>query len=382
MRRHFSPAILSILTSAALAAGGAHAQTTKPDDATLNPSYTQIVKEKSEKLLKDLTKKMDGWDNRLTVGTSFALSNSTSVVGRPDGTSASLGGTVDGLFTYKRGLNRVVNTVNFQVQQTHTPLLAGWVKSLDALKIESTYLRDFETRKWLSFYAGTSVETALFGGEDQRIVDTIYRVKELNGSTNTEVRRNVLLTKEFSPAQLQQGFGANFIFVDEKPFKLTSKVGFGFQEVFARNGVTITNVDLATNTVDLLRLQDYAQAGGQIRINANGEYGKAVTYNFFADFFFPVYNSIDTQLRGLGSYEKTISYDVQLKVGLKLAKWASLDYVLGIRRIPLIADVTQIWNGVFISFAFNVIEERKLPKIAEKTDAQKKKDEEEEEEEE
>ena len=47
----------------------------------------------------------------------------------------------------------------------------------------------------------------------------------------------------------------------------------------------------------------------------------------------------------------------------------ALDYVLGVRRIPLIADVTQIWNGLFVTFAFNVIEERKLPKVAEKVEA-------------
>ena len=137
-----------------------------------------------------------------------------------------------------------------------------------------------------------------------------------------------------------------------------------------------------TNVVDLTRLQDYAQAGGQIRLNANGEYGKAITYNFFADFFFPFFNSIDPLTKGLGSYDRTINYDIQLKVGVKLAKWASLDYVLGIRRIPLLADVTQIWNGLFVSFAFNVVEERKLPKVAERIDGKlvPKKEEEEEEE--
>ena len=81
MRQQLGSAALSTLALAL--AAGAHAQTAKPDDAAPQPSYTQVVKEKSEKQLKELTKKMDGWDNRLTVGTSFALSNSTSATSNP-----------------------------------------------------------------------------------------------------------------------------------------------------------------------------------------------------------------------------------------------------------------------------------------------------------
>jgi hypothetical protein len=350
-----------MISALLLAAAQASAQTAPPPTTSTVP-YTPKLSEQDAKEKERMAKDPDGWNNKLTVGSNISLSNSTNVVGRPDGTSVSLGATVDGRFALKEGLNRWVNVLALQVQQTRTPLVDAWVKSLDLFKVDSTYFRDFASAPWVSFYAGLSLESALFGGEDVRPLPTNFRLKEVEGPDRLFTATRFLTTKEFSPTTLQGGTGASFRLLDRPIAKLAAKAGLSGLATFTRNGITITD-NAATPEVELTRMRDYQQMGANIRLDATGNLSAWATYTFFADLFFPFVNSFtpkDAQGNEL-SYANQISVDLSLKLGFKMAKWASLDYVLGVRRIPLTADVLQIWNGLFVSFAFSVVEERKPP---------------------
>jgi hypothetical protein len=298
----------------------------------------------------EMEKKRQGWFPLLTVGANISLGQSSNVVGRPDGTTVGLGATVSGRLDYKRGRNEWLNSLSLQLQQTRTPLVDSFVKTLDQFKIESTYLRSLESVP-LGLYAGFTVETALFGGEDTRTAPVDYVILETDGTSRTDRSNRLLLTKELSPTLLTQGAGLNYKVLDRKPAKVTLRAGLSLVEALVRRGLAVAD-DAATPAVELRRLEDYLQAGGQIKIDAAGALNAWMTYGFTADFLFPLYSSVKRGLSGVD----LISADIALKVGFKIAKWASLDYVLGVRRLPLLANVVQVWNGLLVSFAFNVIE--------------------------
>jgi hypothetical protein len=227
------------------------AQTVPPPPAPAAVPYAPKLSEQAAKEKERMAKDPDGWSNKLAVGSNISWSQSKSVIGRLDGFSAALGATVDGRFAWKQDLNRWVNVVALQVQQTRTPtpLVDAWVKSLDLFKLDSTYFRDLASAPWVSFYAGLSVETALFGGEDVRPLPTTFVLKETDGRLNQFTTTRFLLTKEFSPTTLQGGTGASFRLLERPDHKLSAKAGVSGLATLTRNGIVITD-DAATPNVE------------------------------------------------------------------------------------------------------------------------------------
>jgi hypothetical protein len=301
----------------------------------------------------------DGWHPFLAVGTTLQIGTASNVVGRVDGETYSIGATVNGRLNLKRGQHEWNNRLAFQVQQTNAPGLSGWIKSLDLLKIESNYV--WSPSPNIGVYAGGSVDTSLFGTEDVRAGPTEYRIKEVNGTFSGDFGgvtkaggglKQVLLARELAPTTIGQGVGANIKVWEGYGHKFQARVGLGAQEVFARNAIAIADDPLTPTLVEALRLRDFQQVGAQIRFTADGALRKNITYGFLGEVLLPFYNSIDT---GKG-FVDTVNVAIDLKVGFKMTKWFSLEYVLGARRQPLLVDKWQIWQGLLASFAFNLIE--------------------------
>jgi hypothetical protein len=295
--------------------------------------------------------KQSGWFPFLSVGANISLGQSSNVVGRPDGTTVGLGASITGRLRYRDGPNEWVNVLGIQVQETRTPLVDAFVKTLDQFKLESTYLRSFQNLPQIGLYVGLTVETALFGGEDVRSAPVDYIITEPDKTTRFDRSARLLLTKELSPTLLTEGAGLNVRMLDRKEGKLSLKVGLAAVEALVRNGLVIAD-DPATPQIELKRLEDYVQVGGQVKFEALGALNGWMSYSFTADTLFPFYSNPERGLSGVD----LISFDLALKLGFKMAKWASLDYVLGVRRLPLLADVVQVWNGLLVSIAFTVVE--------------------------
>ena len=360
--------VIGALVALSFAATGvAHAQTqilNKMDEDLAAKKKADEEEAKRLKLIEDLKKKgppkelPDGWHPFLSLGATVQFGSASNVVGRVDGQTYAIGANANGRMNYKKGQHEWNNRLAFQVQQTNTPGLTGWVKSLDMLKLESNYV--WSPTKHFGIYAGASIDTSMFGAEDVRPFETTYRIKEptglFSGDTGGKAGpggaiRQVLLTKEFAPTTIGQGAGANMKVYEGYGHKVQARVGLGAQEVFARNGIAITD-DAATPIVEATRLQDFQQVGAQVRLTSDGALMKNITYGFLIDFLFPFYNSIQTN----NSFVDTINVSLDLKVGFKVSQWFSLEYVLGVRRQPLLIDRFQVWHGILASFALTVIE--------------------------
>jgi hypothetical protein len=80
-----------------------------------------------------------------------------------------------------------------------------------------------------------------------------------------------------------------------------------------------------------------------------GDVTEGVAWKAKANVFMPAYSTAGKKT-GLDA----MTSDLGFGIGIKLAKWLSLDYTLTARRVPLILDDWQIQNGVMITAGFKL----------------------------
>ena len=112
------------------------------------------------------------------------------------------------------------------------------------------------------------------------------------------------------------------------------------------------NDDQATLELELAELQDYQQFGLQLEAEVAGKLAKQLVYAFRLELMYPFVTSVDTgDLRGFDLLNAELSF----KVGLKISKWASLDYVFAAKRAPMIVNQWQIINNLVFSVTANIL---------------------------
>ena len=101
----------------------------------------------------------------------------------------------------------------------------------------------------------------------------------------------------------------------------------------------------------MTQLEKSTQAGGEAEVELGGAWGGNLSWGTKAMFFYPFYTSVATKLTGID----LASTDLSAKLSVKLAKWASLDYLLSAKRIPLILDKWQVQNNLLFTTGFDII---------------------------
>ena len=71
---------------------------------------------------------------------------------------------------------------------------------------------------------------------------------------------------------------------------------------------------------------------------------------------YPFYSDPEAAIGGeiLEGVELT-NVEISGKLSVKLAAWASLDYVLSAKYLPLIIDEWQVQNGLLLNSSFNLL---------------------------
>lgn len=97
-------------------------------------------------------------------------------------------------------------------------------------------------------------------------------------------------------------------------------------------------------------LVDFNQLGGELEVDVRGVINTIVTWSVVANAFQPFYSSDKRDKSGFD----LLAVTVDAKVSVKLASWLSLDYVLAVRRLPLILDEWQVQNNVLLTAGFDI----------------------------
>lgn len=313
-------------------------------------------------------KTLDGWKYDLNLGFNGGYTQNSSVVGQADGSTWQIGGVLNGGADLYAGNHEWHNALVIAHQQTQTPVIDGFIKTADNFELTSMWLYKLKAVPWLGPFARARFQTQLFPGalvfgEDTAVqfrdakgvpIPTLNPDQAVDGSQVTTVtgQQRVNITQAFEPFTMRQSVGAFARAVEEKTVKVTFTLGLGAQEVFVSGdgGFAVTDDD-ATPQIELTRLQDSIQVGIEVGMDAAGTLGEQVTWALSVNTMQPFFVDAETDLEGLD----LLNVETIGKIGVKLAKWVSLDYVLTARKIPLIVDEWQIQNSVLLSTAFNLL---------------------------
>ncbi len=305
---------------------------------------------------KTVTKKIkppqNGWFPKLNLGLNTSLVSTSNVPGVEDGLTMSFGLVIGGELLMRRDKHEWKSTLKLVHTQTKTPSLEQFVKTADDLAITSYYVYRIGGEYAWGFHAGLQFNTALFPGEMSVGKDTKVKLIKLDGSSETQLVQKsqpLPLTPPFSPFILKQKLGFELTPHKSNFVKLELKFDGVAQEIWA-SGYVVAD-DVTTPEVDLKQLQDYVQAGIEMRIALTGNVSKQISYAFLAELMYPLITNVQTSLKGFDLFNA----DLGLKVSFKLAKWAAFDYIFQAKMIPLLTEKWQVTNNLVLSLKADIL---------------------------
>lgn len=313
-----------------------------------------------KKINKAKYKKKEGWFPKLSLGVNISLAHASNVPGVDDGVAFSLGVVINGSLLYLKDGHEWKTDLTAVHTQTKTPTIDPFVKTADNFDLKSFYTYRFKSKYKVGLFGGLQATTALFPTNLVVAADTNYVKINPDGTKVgtpdpnnasiiipeiTKLAKNtpLNLTGPFNPFIFKQKLGATAKPYEDKFAALDLKVSLAAQQVWA-SGLTVQD-DAATPELELRVLQDYVQLGLELNFGISGSVSKRITYAFQADLMLPFVTSVPTTLTGF----ELLNADISFKVGVKLAKWASLDYVFRALRIPLLTNNWQVTNNLVLN---------------------------------
>ena len=333
------------------------------------PAYPETVGEALDEALAAAAEETEegkkGWDFGLGLGASLSYTHNSAVVGAQEGSTFQFGIVLDGRVGYYSPRHEWVSTLKIAETISKTPTIDLFLKTQDVLDLSSTYFYHPEAIHWLGPFARFRLQSAMFPGFESRAERTATRRERADGTYDhgfEEAQEKIDLTSWFEPLTLRQVAGAFARPVERDEVRLEFQLGVGAQEVFTQGGhvagETVTaqdhtqpsDPDATLDYLQLDRLHDYQQIGADFQIEVSGKVNTYVTWGFAVGLFQPFYSTLTKGKEGFELLEVMID----AKVSLKLASWLSLDYVLSVRRLPLITDEWQVQNALLLTAGFHI----------------------------
>lgn len=334
------------------------------------------------------------WDYALSLGANAARSSASNVPGVTEGATIATGLLLNGHANLSMGQSSWQNNLKIQHTQTRTPQIPQFYKSADQLTFDSTYLFRLPKLDKVGPYARFKLDTQLFPGHF--INPNAVQVQAPEGYADNLPENGLLtpnengvyefrdLTSPFQPLTTRFSVGAFANPVEKKSITVKTKVGVGAQNI-SKGGLALSEIIAAedrenddpgvTDVYDLVifnEIQGGLQAGGELGFDISGSLRENINYGVSALFFSPFApesNLLDpyatdpeTDLelypdrRTNGMFLFNTNTDITGNLGIKLSRYASLDFALSVKRVPLVTTDWQVQSNVMLSFAFNLID--------------------------
>lgn len=296
----------------------------------------------------------DGWKLGLNLGSTISFNHNSNVVGIPDGINFQIGVLIGTYANLREGQHEWLNTLDLKETFTKTTSIDLFLKSNDELTLKTTYLYHIVDVDWLGPFVRASMTAPVFPGFDARPDTVTLRKTNADGTVTddtVESQHPITLTSAFEPTKLKEVAGMFANPIDMDSARLQIQLGLGSTQTFTADGFVITDDD-KTPELEMSQLEDYIQVGGELEITLGGNLQKIIAWGVNASFFQPFYTTEDRGLSGVD----LMTIDMSANLSVKLASWASLDYVLSAKREPLILDDWQVANGLLFTAGFSVFD--------------------------
>lgn len=289
------------------------------------------------------------WQFKLRVGSVFQLSSSRAVVGRIDGTTRSFNLDVHGEANWKCHKHEVRNRVDTNDLIVKTQNTGRWVPAADFVELESIY--QYHASPRVGPFARAGLRSSVFLGRDLRTNAVMY---ELPDGSLTGPRTEKRLTDRFVPLTLVQSAGVFYNPVKKPHFDVDLRGGLGVREVFADGQLGLKDDPATTDTVELVGLHSYAEAGVEAIVFVRGESWKEkVSYYLGGEFLLPLVRT--SEPGDDRSATDLISKTIKLGLAYKLAKAATILYELRIVHQPQLIESVQVLNNFGFKATFDLL---------------------------
>lgn len=316
----------------------------------------------------------DGWTVKAKVGLSANLgdnnANAASAGAGQEGTTFQFGLQFSAEANMKMGDHGWENKLGLQHAQTKTPNIDAFLKTQDNLELISTYVYRLSNPDWLGPFARFKFQTQVFPGFAVR--ESPYTVFETNregertqrdGDPTTPfsdeafpAQRKIDLTGAFEAMVLRESAGMFARPFTDDVFKLDAKLGVGAQHIVVRNGFVVLSEDADAGVLELRQLDDVNEAGAELELNLEGIAVKdLLSWKLGMNFFLPIITSAEDMDGNTANGFDYLNTDIQAGLSLKISKWASLDYNLIVRKVPLVVDGFQVIHGLVLSAGFDIL---------------------------
>ncbi len=296
--------------------------------------------------------KKEGWKPTAKAGLVTSLLYNKNIPGVDDGLTFSLGVVLGAGLAYVKGPHAFEAKLKVVETIAKTPTVSPILKTADELFVSATYRYSMPRFHKLRVFGSAELSAPMFPGDLVPSADTNLLVHRLDGSVETRTAKGderYDLTDGFSPLVLRQLLGGWITPVEEKTGVLDLRLSVAGEEVVA-GGFAVQD-DAATTELDLVELQSYQQLGFRLDVGMKGTLKKRLKYELNAVFMFPVYTSVDTDLQGFD----LMNADLSFKLGVQLAKWASVDYQFSAKRMPMIVRQWQVVSNLVLTLTANIL---------------------------
>jgi hypothetical protein len=312
----------------------------------------EVAPESAEKLVKEGSELKDGWHPALRAGFTGSMLQNSNWVGQEDGMTVTLGLVANGALRLIADDHEWHNRLLLEHAQTKTLVIDPFVKTVDNLQLESLYLYRIPDVSWVGPFARLRFQTAIFPGAAHRAEPTAVTRTDRQGNVNSELvdpQAAIELTAPFEPMIFSESVGAFLEPYKEKFLTINAKVGPAAQHIIAGDGYAITdNPD--TPALELTQLRTSHTAGAEAELRLDGDLWENVKWGAFANLYYPLFLSVTTELEGM----ELLHTDVGANASLKIQEWLSLDYVLKVRRLPLLVDQWQVQNALLLTAGYTL----------------------------
>lgn len=306
----------------------------------------------------------EGWSFKLSLGANTSLNYSSAVVGQVDGETFQFGLQTQGNADLRSGQHEWTNRLSINFAQTKTPQIESWVKSQDEATFRTMWLYKIPSIPWFGPYARARVATSLAPGYLVFSADTILR-SDKNANQLLLAQQRVKVTDSFEPLTLRESAGVFMRAVEQDDVGVTFTLGAGAQQVFA-DGYTVADNPDTANIVELAPVNDSQLIGVEAEMDAAGKLNELVAWSFNVNLLYPFISDPEPSIPvydGAGNVtgEKALDgidalqTEINGKLSIKLAEWASLDNVVMVKRVPVVSDDWQVQVGLLLTSAFNLL---------------------------
>lgn len=297
------------------------------------------------------------WRYRLNLGAGLNFAASNNVVGASDGATWTISLNVDAGAYYIRGSHEWRNSLLISEAFTRTPTIDEFLKSADALNLESLYLYHLPNAPWFGPFGRFTLETSIFAGRDVRSEPTTYLVTREDGTVDTVVAtaNSIHLTSPFQPLSLSESIGVFLEPVAETEISYELMVGLGARQTFAGGGLAVSDDD-TTGEIEVATLEDSTQVGAAAITKLYGELEEGrVSYQLGGEVLIPFINDLPED-DDRGAIDLTL-IRAYLGLSFRLVEWASLDYRFDARREPLVVEEWQTQHNLLLTFTYSFIDQ-------------------------